>query len=170
MYLDESQVCSAAKTRTRRRKIKGRKATKIKTSPGREGWFWCRDFQGESSARVTNRVSARRQESAPEAARPSRWQATWRGRRPGRTQVGRGGTAALTLARQGRGCRRRTEQRGYACEPNVQERKKGSSQRALQLDINNTCKRSGRNASESLGYTFRRPFNFPCLGVLHAPN
>lgn len=63
----------AAKPSTR--KIKGSKATKIKTSAGREGWFWCRDFQGESSARVTNRVSAGRRESAPGAARPSPSQA-----------------------------------------------------------------------------------------------
>lgn len=91
----QPQVHSAAPTPTRQKR-KGRKATKIKTSPGREGWFWCRDFQGESSARVTNRVSAGRLESAPRSERRSRPQgggnlAGRRAWRPGRAQVRRAG-------------------------------------------------------------------------------
>lgn len=49
-------------------------------------------------------------------------------------------------------------------------KKKDQSRRALLFYIRHKRIGSPKNASPSLGYIFRRPFNFLCLGVLYAQN
>lgn len=162
MYPGELQIRSAAKTRTRW-KIKGRKATKIKTSPGREGWFWCRDFSGgkfckSDESRLSWAAGVRPPGRAPQPVAGEL--ASWR---PG-GGAHAGGANSRRGRDEGRGGRDPDRlRRGSKCAG-----KKVPSQRALLLYRNHKCTRSRRNVSQSLGYSFRRPFNFPCLGVFYA--